>query len=176
MKALSDVNLKELKWVRRSRKEDELVSGDDVVGALHWASSHSSLAIAESADGNWTFKRAGFIHPRITIREAGKDTDLYIARMGWGGEATIMFPGQGAFRWTPNIWHRKWTLIDSDGKELMRIELSGIVNVGGSLTVEPSAIQAPKFSLLALLGWHLIMLVLSEDAASTAATVAAVMH
>jgi hypothetical protein len=171
MKSLNETGFKGLKWVQRSSKEDELVSEDDVVGVLHWASSWSSLAIAESADGKWSFKRIGFIHPKISIREFGKDVDLYFADIGWGGEATLILPDQGAFRWTPHNWHRKWILQDKEGKEIMSIELDGIVKVNGKVTIDHSSIPTPTLSLLVLLGWHLIMNVLSDEAASTAAVV-----
>ena len=36
-----------------------------------------SLATAECAQGRWTFKRSGFLSPRITVRECGGvDRDL----------------------------------------------------------------------------------------------------
>lgn len=57
----------------------------------------------------------------------------------------------------------------------MLLELSSFVNVSGNLTIANPAIPTPTLSLLALLGWHLIMLVLSEDTSSTAAIVA-IMH
>jgi len=75
-------NLKELKWVQRDSTNDELVSGDEVLGTLHWQSRLRSLVTAESAYGKWTFKRGGFLRPIITIREYGKDHDLYSANIG----------------------------------------------------------------------------------------------
>lgn len=173
MKSFNEVSLKGLKWVQRSSTEDELISGDDVVGALHWASRWSSLATAESADGNWTFKRAGFIHPKITIRKIDQDVDLYTADVGWRGEATLMLPSQGAFQWKPNFWNNKWTLFDNNGKEMMRIELGGFVNVSGNVTIEQTSIATPTLSLLALLGWHLIMNVLSDEVVISAGAIAA---
>ena len=46
------------------------------------------MVTAESADGKWTFK--SFIHPKITIREVGSETDMFAADLGWGGEATLI--------------------------------------------------------------------------------------
>ena len=165
MKFLSETKLNSLKWVQRSNKEDELISGEDVVCALHWASTWGSLVIAESAEGKWTFKRTGFIHPKITVRESGSDADLYVVDVSWGGEATLIMP-EGTFRWTPNVWHTNWILRDNDGREVMRVELSGFVNVSGKLTINQQSISAPKLSMLALLGWYLILNVLSEDSSS----------
>jgi hypothetical protein len=174
MKSLRDA-AQGLKWVQVNIKEDELISGKDVYAALHWASPRSSLATGESADGKWTFKRSGFIHPKISIRELGSDTNLYTVNVGWNGEASLLVPGKGTFWWVPNTWHTKWTLEDDSGMEAMRIELIGFINVSGNLEIKqnPIRIDPPTLSLLALLGWHLIMLVLSDDASSSAAIVAA---
>lgn len=160
-----------LKWVQRSSKEDELVSGDSLVGALHWASLWGSLATAESADGSWTFKRVGFIHQRITVREIGSEVDLYVAELGWGGEATMVLP-EGIFTWTPNKWHKEWTLQDKVGIEVMTIEVTGFFNSGGNVIIGQSFLPAQKLSLLALLGWYLIMNVLADDTTSAGAVIA----
>jgi len=168
----NEVNLKEMKWIQRSITQDELVSGNDVLGALHWANSWGSLASAESAYGKWTFKRVGFVHPKISIRTPDQKSNLHIAEVSWNGEATLKVLDQGTFRWTPNTWHTKWTLLDDNKKEVMKIELSGFLNVSGNLTVANPSIPYPTLSLLALLGWYLIMLVLQDDASSTAAIVA----
>ena len=176
MKSLHEVNPERLKWVQRSNREDELVSGDDAVAALHWAKNWGSLAVAESDDGKWTFKRVGFIHTKITIRKFGEDLDFYIADVGVSGETTLMLPGQGAFRWTPNIWRGTWTLRNNDGHEVMSIQLSGVAKVIGNLTIKDSTVPVSTLSLLALLGWYLIMNVLTDDVtASTTAVIVATM-
>lgn len=61
-----------------------------------------------------------------------------------------------------------------DDKEVMRITLAGFVNVNGSVTINPKWLNDPMLALLALLGWYLIMLVVSEDATVTSGYVPAV--
>jgi len=160
------MDLKELKWVQRDSRNDELVSGKEVLGKLQWTSKLRSLVTAESADGKWTFKRGGFLRPKITIREYGKDNDLYTANIGWNGEATLWLPDQGRFRWVPNIWHTKWTLMINDEKEIMSIQLDGFSKVSGNVSIEDTSVSIQTLSLLALLGWYLIIKVLSDDASS----------
>lgn len=94
---------------------------------------------------------------------------MFTADLGWGGEVTLILP-DGTFRWIPNIWHTNWTLRDKGGLPVMQIELSGFINIIGRLSIEQPATS--KLSLLALLGWYLIMNVLSEDTSSGAAIVA----
>jgi hypothetical protein len=71
----------------------------------------------------------------------------------------------------PNIWHTKWTLQDLNGKDVMRVELNGFVKVSGTVIIDQASLTNPGLALLALLGWYVIMLVLSDDASSTAAIV-----
>jgi len=42
------------------KMEYELHAGDELVATLRFRSSFGTLATAQSADGCWTFKRAGF--------------------------------------------------------------------------------------------------------------------
>lgn len=56
---------------------------------------------------------------------------------------------------------------------MMRIELSGFVNVSGNVTIEQTSIATQTLSLLALLGWHLIMNVLSDEVVISAGAIAA---
>jgi len=174
LKELSKAPHSGLKWSQRSNKQDELASDKDVFGTINWSTWWSSLATAQSASGRWTFKRVGFLHPRITVREPGREANLCVVQVAWSGEAALNILGRGAFRWVPDVWHRKWVLRGPDDKEVMHITLSGFINVNGSVTINPEWLNDPTLSLLALLGWYLIMLVVSEDATVAAGSVAAV--
>ncbi len=138
---------------------------------MTWASTWGSLATGFSADGSWTFKRGGFIHPVITIREADSEKDLFVARVSWNGEATLEMPQVGTFRWEPSFWRRRWVLIDELGSVVMRIELKGIGSRKGEVTIERLSLKPPALSILALLGWHLIMNVEADNTAIVATTV-----
>jgi hypothetical protein len=161
-----------LKWTQRSSKQDELASDKDIFGIISWSTWWSSLATAQSAEGRWTFKRVGFLHQRITVREPGREANLCVVQVAWNGEATLNILGRGAFRWVPNVWHRRWVLRGPDDKEVMNVTLSGFVNVSGAVRIDSKWLSDPMLPLLALLGWYLIMLVVSEDATVTASYVA----
>jgi hypothetical protein len=134
---------------------------------MDWSTRWGSLATGRSADGEWTFKRAGFIHPRITVREPGRDTDLYSVQVTWGGEGILDIPGRGNFRWIPNVWHRRWVLQGPDGKEVMHMTLNGFTKISGAITINPKWLNDRMLSLVTLLGWYLMMLVVSDEAAAT---------
>ncbi|HEX3630717.1 MAG TPA: hypothetical protein VHW91_09625, partial [Candidatus Dormibacteraeota bacterium] len=73
MRPLAEVAGQELLWVQPSarKREHELRAGDDVGATL--AFQRGSLANAAAAEGEWTFKRQGFWHPRVTARIAGSE-------------------------------------------------------------------------------------------------------
>jgi hypothetical protein len=171
MKSIKDLDKGKLAWVQRGRTKDELISNDETIGTLLWAKSWGSLAMGESAEGTRTFKRAGFLHPKITIREPRRDSKLYEVAVSWSGQAVIQLPIKLMFAWSPNFWHSTWTLEGSDGKEVVQIKLRGLGRVGGDVRLGKTSISAVDLSLLLLLGWYPIMLAFDDYAASTAAFV-----
>ncbi len=69
----------------------------------------ASLATAETADGTWTFKRVGFLNPRVTIRAAGSPDNLAVYQPKFWGDGTVTFADGAAFRWQPtNFWATEW--------------------------------------------------------------------
>jgi hypothetical protein len=74
MRCIGEAAGQELHWGRGSvrGREYELRVGEEILATLGW--QRGSLAIARAADGCWSFKRAGFCHPRVTVRVAGSDS------------------------------------------------------------------------------------------------------
>jgi len=62
----------------------------------------------------------------------------------------------------------------NDEKEALSIQLNGFMNVSGNVTIEDTPISFQTLSLLALLGWYLIIKVLSDDASSIGTAIPAV--
>jgi hypothetical protein len=54
----------------------------------------------------------------------------------------------------------------NDEKEIMSIQLDGFSKVSGNVSIEDTSVSIQTLSLLALLGWYLIIKVLSDDASS----------
>jgi hypothetical protein len=80
MKRLAELMGRELKWTQPGafKMNYELLAGDELAATLRFRSSFGSLATAESADGCWTFKRAGFFQTRVTIRVCGEEADIAV--------------------------------------------------------------------------------------------------
>ena len=91
MKPIRGVAGQPLRWTQPTllKREYELHAGDEVVATLRWQKTFGSLALAEAADGTWTFKRSGFLRPKITVRVPGSETEVAVFKPAWGGEGTL---------------------------------------------------------------------------------------
>jgi hypothetical protein len=174
MKKISELAAGELVWVQpaRLKQEFELRAGDEVIGTLRW--QRSSLAIAETAEQSWTFKREGFWHPRITARIAGSDDNIATFQPGWAGGGTLdLDPGKQLRFGAANFWHSQWDWIDAQNQPLVHFKShQGLLKVEGEVAIEPGAIKSPEMPLLVVLGWYLLVL-FARDAATSMAGVSA---
>jgi hypothetical protein len=148
----------------------ELRAADEVAGSLRW--ERASLARAELADGQWTFKRTGFWHPRITVRLPGSETDLALFTPTWSGGGSLEMGGKRfAFR-PANFWHSRWSWTDAGDEPLVHFSSrQGLLKTEGQVSLEPESESLPELSLLVTLGWYLLVMA-AKDSAAVAATTA----
>jgi hypothetical protein len=145
----------------------DLRSGDSLVGHLRFDNPCGSLACAEVRSENWTFKRVGFLAPRITVRAGNSAVDLAVFRPYWGGGGTVDVVGRGQFLWKcVNFWRSKWAFVRTDNSPILQFSHQGVFsNASAKLEVEPSCLDFPELFLLVALGWYLMILA-AEDAAA----------
>jgi hypothetical protein len=181
MKALSSHSSDTLHWVQPKAlaRRFELRNDDDVFAALEFRSSLGTLAVAETAEGNWSFKRVGFLHARVTVRLEGNDTDIAVYHPKFLGGGTIELANGAVLHWkSANFWATKWSVLDADGEAI--VDFSQGVS-GGSFadlfktqaTVNLLGKGAKGLSQVALVSLGMYLLLLQASDASTAATVAA---
>ncbi|HZN04882.1 MAG TPA: hypothetical protein VFD06_14955 [Candidatus Polarisedimenticolia bacterium] len=177
MKTIREVGDRPLRWTRPRmlERQYELVSGTDVVGGLRWESMFGSLATAETADGTWTFKRAGFVSPRVTVRTLGSDTDLAVLRVGFKGDGLLHGPDRQTYQWQrTSFWRSEWAFATETGRLLVGFDPDfSLLKHAATVKLEPEALQNPDLSLLVTLGWYLMLLLSEEVAGVTASTAAA---
>ena len=174
MLTINEVAMGELVWVQpaRLKQEFELHAGADVVGTLRF--ERSSLAIGETADQRWTFKREGFWHPRITVRVQGSDANVALFSPGWVGGGTLDLDGRQLRFVAANFWHSQWHWVDAQNKPVVHFKShQGLLKTEGQVEIEPDAITSPDLPLLVVLGWYLLVL-FARDAAASAGVSAAV--
>jgi len=158
------------RWVQPdvTDRRYELRAGDVVVATLCWGNPWGSLATGETAEGRWTLKRAGFLQPRVTIRVTGSDAQAGIVTLHWAGNGDVQLADGHAFRWTrTGFWHSEWAFT-STGGELLVVFKPKFVMMGfeAEIEIEARALSLPELSLLALLGWYLMVLINEETTAA----------
>jgi hypothetical protein len=171
VRAIAEVSNQDLVWVQpaRSKQAFELCASADVVAALRF--ERSSLADAETAGQQWTFKREGFWHPQVTVREPGSDANLAVFKPGWTGGGTLELPEGRLVRFgAANFWHSQWDWSDPAGKVLIHFKSHpGLLRMEGQVDIETEAASLPELPLLVVLGWYLLILVARDSAAAASA-------
>jgi len=176
MKPLREIADQPMEWANKTaqKREYKLRAGQEVVASLRWEKAFGSLATAQAADGAWTLKRSGFLMPKVTARSSGADTEVLVFHPSWRSEGTVEFSSGARFRWlNTSFWHSEWAFANEKGDSLIHFKLhSGLMKQSAELRVEPEAASLPELSLLALLGWYVLIL-MSKDAGGAAAAAAA---
>jgi hypothetical protein len=150
------------------------------LGSLRFASAFGSLADAQWGESRWTFKRVGFLNPRITVREAGQDSNLAVFTPKFWGDGWCEFAGGGRFHWkAANFWGTSYGFLDDQERPLFKVSpgiegetLRGFFKSQATVVLAPHPQRLAELPVLVLLGWYL-MILHREDAATTAATTAA---
>ncbi|MBV9848534.1 MAG: hypothetical protein JO250_02485 [Armatimonadetes bacterium] len=175
MTTTDDPTAQTLTWVKPSPLHGryELREGEDVRATLQRRSAFGTLADAEAAEGRWTFKRVGFLPPRVTVRDAGANTEAAVFQVHWDGSGELTLNDGRRFMWqAANFWHSQWTWTDAEGTPLLHfrpVHLSW--HEQAQVEVSPAALVLPECSLLALLGWYLTLL-RAADANNSAGAIA----
>jgi len=155
----------------------ELRSGDEQIAALAFRSAFGSLATADTADGTWTFKRVGFLNPRITVRVLGSETDLAVYQpQFWGGGALVLAGGR-SFAWSSTgFWGTRWEFRSSAGGSALAFErgvsdegFSGLFKSQFTVTFPADESMRDVLPMLAALGMYLLVLH-QRDAAAVVVT------
>jgi len=170
----------QLHWVqpRASERQFELRSQEGVVASLRFEKACGSLATAGSHAGSWTFKRAGFLNPRVTIRLAGANPDLGVFWPRFAGGGWLDLANGGRFHWkSTNLWSSEWGFLNAREEPLFVLRLGGgrqkppdLLKTQASIEIMPRGQGLPELPLLMALAWYLTILQ-KEDA--TVAIIAA---
>lgn len=157
----------ELEWNQPKvmRRLFTLMNGSSEIALLRFESG--SLATGEYNGGKWTFKRTGFLSPKITVRAGGSDADLAVFTPGRMGGGTVAFATGPRYSLRPtNFWRTEWTFETEDRHVL--VTLSGrphLFKLGGIATVTQMAAGLTETPVLLLLMWYVRVLIHEEEAA-----------
>jgi hypothetical protein len=155
------------------RREYQLSNGDELVGRLRFEKFSGSLATAEVASQNWTFKREGFLHPRVTVRAQKSEVNLAVFHPSWSGGGVVEFPDGRQIRWRhASFWRSEWAFVQGEDRQLLLFKQhEGFLKISARLECDPANAAMPDLPLLAALGWYL-MLLTAQDSAATVSVAA----
>lgn len=196
MRLIQEAADRELIWRQPSafKQEYELRAGDETLAALRWQKTLGSLALAETAEGSWTFKRSGFWQPRVTARPVDSERDIATFKPEWNGGGTLTTNRSRHFRLVNiSFWGWEWGWREADaGPPLVRFVSKGALRTEAQVVLAPAAaalpetaqlddlyrplppeaqappsVALPELPLLVTLGWYLLVL-MAQDAAVAA--------
>jgi hypothetical protein len=169
MRAIREATDQVLHWIppQAFKREYELRAGDEALATLRWKTSFGSIAFAESSDGTYSFKRCGFLRPRVTVRKPGSDENIAILSVGWGGEGTLDLTAGRRYQWRNiNFWHSDWAFLDEAGELVVQFKPEpAFFQQAAAVRIEASALSNPDLPLLVTLGWYLMVLISDDTAA-----------
>jgi len=89
-----------LRWVpaKKLKRAYELHAAERTVGCILWPKLFGSLAEVECGGHRWTFKRGGFLRPRVTVRGDSSNTDLAVLELSWGRSGLLKMGDGTRFR------------------------------------------------------------------------------
>jgi len=167
---------RELEWRQphASRRQFELVAGDDRVATLEFRSMFGSLATAESADGSWTFKRVGFLQPSVTVRAASNEAEIAVFRnRTWSAGGTLELPDGRRWPANTNFWMSTYEFKNENSEMLVGFtRIRGVIHRAASVEIGSAAATQAELPWLVALGWYLAVM-MQDDASGAAAAAAA---
>ncbi|HLY16123.1 MAG TPA: hypothetical protein VKR61_02810 [Bryobacteraceae bacterium] len=163
----------ELEWRQPEalRKSYQLTGDGGELATLRFESAFGSLAAGECGAGKWTFKRSGFLSPKVTVRPAGLESSLAVFTPGWMGNGWVVFSwGRRYHLKHTSFWGTEWVFEAEDGTPVVTLSAkTGFLKQGGISTVAPSAAGLQEAPILLLLIWYVRVLMNEDDAAAVVA-------
>lgn len=161
-------------------RQFELRTAKSLFGVISFETALGTRATAEVATGRWTFKRVGFLNPRVTIREAGSDADVGVFWPKFSGGGWLEFSHGGRFQWKSlNFWASTWGFANPGGELVFtlkpgaeKFKLSDLFRTQAVVEIGTASFGLAELSLLLMLGWYL-MIMQQDDAAATVVTTTA---
>jgi hypothetical protein len=177
MESLREYRGDNLTWTQPSagRRTFELRDGAALFGTLTWQRAFGSLAIARTADGAWTLKRAGFLRPRINVWTMKPAAECAVYEAAWTGSGRLQFPDGHCYEWRlRSFWKNIWAFESEDDRIAAQFQFKLTPpRQHAQLTISPESARPAEVPLLAVVGFYVLILVHNECAATTAAVISA---
>lgn len=158
MRRLQEVADQEFVWSHSKGKIHNWVLADDdgIVGALLMEQLHT--ATATDAEEQWTFQLFTGANSRTSITVLTDGHEL--ASFEWQHENGVLsfITGQSFIWHATGFWGTQWEWVDASGKSVLRVTMRpALPTVKWRVRVDPAGRTLPEISLLALLGWYILV-------------------
>jgi hypothetical protein len=157
-------------WKKTScSRSYELKLNDQIIGTLKQPSFWSSNFVAETQNGNWTFRKTGCLGNGAEVFDTASQQPIATFKSEWGGGSTLTFTDGQSFRLQCKGWWRPvWSVIGESGQPV------AVIDVRDKTVDVPMAGAIPdaRLSLLILFTWYRVLK--AEEDAQAAVMVAAV--
>jgi hypothetical protein len=158
-----------LRWSVRPGRVYLLEAEGQECGRLCFSGKSGSLAKGLTAHGEWTFKREGFLYPRITVRKTGADSNCGALTLSANGNGKLTFGWGEDFNFVTGGWMQSHWSFNRGLAEIVRFSRDGS---SADVEVVNATVTSETLSVLVLLGWYAPLLA-ADEAAVLAATIAA---
>jgi hypothetical protein len=168
----------ELNWTQPHalRRYHELRSDRGLYATLKWKRMFGSLAVAECSEGRYSFKRAGFLRPYVTVREENSESDLAIMKFrsgsvfmntAFGLSGVLEFETGSRFTFNRlSFWKSRWAFADVNGVPVVTFERKMRGKPTGKVTIDCDSRREPYLHILLTVGWYVIILDYEEEEAA----------
>ena len=178
MKNIKSVDYHQLMWkqTRWGGRYFELLSGEDVIGVLHWPKWLSDRAVAEGGDGKWIIDRPGFFRDRVVVTDGKNGVEVASVEFGWLGDGEVTLVNSKGYKWyRTGLLSNNWTFVDENDEVIFEIkEWMHWFKHRADIVLRVGSITRPELPLLIYLGWYLAHMQMQDAAAAVAATSAVV--
>jgi hypothetical protein len=162
-----------LRWIQPDvhQRLFELRERDRLHARLRIERPSGTLATGESAEGAWTFKRVGFLNPRVTARAPASLEDVGVFTPAWGGGGSFAMARGKTMRWTPGaLFGPSAQLLRPDGLILalfhtvkQGLSVTDLFRTEADVEILDPAWHEPDLSLFLVWTWYLMILAYHEE-------------
>ncbi len=175
MKYIMEPDGRTMAWTRPNvlRRYYELRSDGALYASLKWKKMFGSLAVGESRAAKFTFKRAGFLRPFVTVRREGSGGDFAVLKFSSGSIImNTMFGPSGILKFESgekflfsklSFWKSRWAFTDLDGNTIVTFDKRKTGRPSGTATMNSEIRSRINADLLLMLGWYVIVLDHEEE-------------
>ncbi|HLX12536.1 MAG TPA: hypothetical protein VKS81_06970 [Bacteroidota bacterium] len=181
MEPIANIGTEPLYWFQPKliKRQCELRAEDGrLFGTYSMSKTIYSPGVGETSEGTWTFKRRGFFKPTIDIIAGDTQTAAAVYTPKALSPGLVRFSDGREFAWKPlSFWRGEWQFADASDQPAIIfrrdkrkrkwrdiLKPSAVIERGTVIT------SPAEFSILLLFGWHLLILMRSQQGAHAAVT------